>query len=66
MGLLRSGEVLRELERRKVRISRKTLARYVHDKIIPEDYVVIEKRGFRKYFFFKPEVIDYLEKKLGA
>ncbi|MDQ7083081.1 MAG: hypothetical protein Q9N34_09195 [Aquificota bacterium] len=64
---MKSGEVLeKELERRNVKISRKALTNYVHKRIIPEDFVIIEKRGFRKYFYFKPEVVDLLERKLSA
>ncbi len=66
MELLRTKEVVELLRRRSVEVSDRTIVRYVREGFIPVEYVIIKRRGRRKYFLFKPEVVDYLEKKLSA
>jgi len=62
--LLSYKEVLERLEKRGIKMSRSAL-KYWRDKgFIPEQYYVIELHGTRKYFYYKPEVIDYIVRKI--
>jgi len=63
--LLMAREVVKLLEEKGIKLSETTLRRYLYRKIIPDKFIVYEKRGMRTYYFFKPEVVDYLVEKLG-
>ena len=62
--LLIAGEVIALLKEKGIKLSESSLRRYIYKKFIPEEYIVPEKRGLKTYYYFKPEVVDYLEEKL--
>ena len=63
--LLTSFKVIEELEKRGYKISRTSLMKYVQKGYIPEDFILIERKLKRKFYYFKPEVVDYLVQKLS-
>ena len=63
--LLIAREVISLLKEKGIKLSESSLRRYIYKKFIPEKYIVSEKRGLKTYYYFKPEVIDYLLEKLG-
>ena len=62
--LLIAREVIALLKEKGIKLSESSLRRYIYKKFIPEEYIVSEKRGLKTYYYFKPEVIDYLVEKL--
>jgi len=63
-GFLRTSEVVKLLEERGLKITARTLRRYVQRKLIPKEMVKIEQRGLNVYYFFKPDVVNYLVSKI--
>ena len=62
---LSTPEVLEELEKHGIHLAKTTIYTWVERGYIPQDLVRIEKRMKRKFYYFKPEVVDYLVKKLS-
>ncbi|WP_164930908.1 hypothetical protein [Aquifex aeolicus] len=65
-GYLTSTQVLRELKERGIEISDRTLIRYVKRGFIPGELVRIKRRGLVNYYYFKPEVVDFLVQELSV
>ena len=63
--LLEIGDVLKELESRGIEINRRTFYVWVKKGKIPSSYIIKKKSLDRVRYFFKPEIIEFLEKKLG-
>ena len=62
---LKVQELLAELNKHGIHLAKTTVYTWVERGYIPENLVRIEKRMRRKFYYFKPEVIDYLLEKLG-
>lgn len=62
--LLTSRKLSRLLSEKGINVSYKTILRYAKEGFIPKDFYLIQQHGKRKYYYFKPEVIDYLLEKL--
>jgi len=62
---LKVQELLEELRKHGIHLAKTTVYTWVERGYIPENLVRIEKRMKRKFYYFKPEVIDYLLEKLG-
>ncbi len=57
-------EVLERLEEKGIKMTRAAL-KYWRDKgLIPKDYYIVEFHGTRRFFYYKPEVIDLIEEKV--
>lgn len=63
--LLEIGDVLKELESRGIEINRRTFYTWVQKGKIPSSYIIKKKSLDRIRYFFKPEIIEFLEKKLS-
>ena len=61
---LKTSEVVKLLEERGIKITSRTLRRYVQKKLIPEDMVRIEQRGWNIYYFFDSDVVDFLVERI--
>ena len=59
-------ELLKELERHGIHLAKTTIYSWVERGYIPKNLVRIEKRMRRKFYYFKPEVVDYLVEKLSG
>ena len=63
--LLKTSEVVDELENFGIKLTEASLRKYVREGFIPNSFVKLEKHGRKHFYYFKPEVIDYLLEKLG-
>jgi len=63
--MLSSLEVISELKKRGYNLSRTSLMKYVEKGYIPKRFYTIDKKMKRKFYYFKPEVVDFLVKKLS-
>jgi len=63
--LLKTSEVVNELESLGIKLTEAGLRKYVREGFIPNSFVKLEKHGRKHFYYFKPEVIDYLLEKLG-
>jgi len=63
--LLEIGEVLKELENRGIRVNRRTFYSWLEKGKIPSTYFIRKKSLDRVRYFFKPEIIDFLEERLS-
>ena len=61
---LKVQELLEELKKHGIHLAKTTVYTWVERGYIPENLVRIEKRIRRKFYYFKPEVIEYLVEKL--
>ena len=61
---LKVQELLEELKKHGIHLAKTTVYTWVERRYIPENLVRIEKRIRRKFYYFKPEVIEYLVEKL--
>jgi len=59
---LRASDIRRVLKKKGFEISWFSLYKML--KQVPSEYVITRKRFKKTYYYFKPEVVDYLEKKL--
>lgn len=65
-NFLTAFEVSKELERKAgISISPSSIRYYVQKSFIPQDLVVKQKKGKLFYYYFKPQVVDFLLEKLG-
>jgi len=62
---LRTSEVVKKLEKYGIKLTEAGLRKYVREGFIPGSFVKLEKHGRKHFYYFKPEVIDYLLEKLG-
>lgn len=63
-GYLSYREVLERLEEKGIKMTRAAL-KYWRDKgLIPKEYYIVEFHGTRRFFYYKPEVIDLIEEKV--
>lgn len=62
---LSTPEVLKELKKLGIHLAKTTIYTWVEKGYIPQDLVRIEKRMKRRFYYFKPEVVNYLVKKLS-
>jgi len=62
--LLKTSEVVNELESLGIKLTEAGLRKYVREGFIPNSFVKLEKHGRKHFYYFKPEVIDYLLEKL--
>jgi len=62
---LTSRKLSRFLSEKGINVSYRTILRYVREGFIPEDFYVVQRHGKRKFYYFKPEVVDFLVKKLS-
>jgi len=60
-GYLTTTQVLEKLREKGIELSDRTLIRYVKRGLIPEKLIKIKRRGLVNYYFFKPEVVEYLQ-----
>jgi len=58
---LTTTQVLEKLREKGIELSDRTLIRYVKRGLIPEKLIKIKRRGLVNYYFFKPEVVEYLQ-----
>ncbi|GAB6064911.1 hypothetical protein JCM9492_00030 [Aquifex pyrophilus] len=58
-------DVLKELESRGIKINRRTFYLWLEKGKIPSSYFVRRKSLDRVRYFFKPEIIDFLEERLS-
>lgn len=64
--LLNVDGLIGKLKERGIEITRSGVYYWILKGVIPEKYIVLKKRGAkRKFYYFKPEVVDYLVKKLS-
>ena len=61
-NLLTASDIRRELKKKGFEISWSTL--YGILKRVPSEYMITRKKFKKTYYFFKPEVIEYLVEKL--
>jgi len=61
---LRTSEVVEELENYGIKLTEAGLRKYVREGFIPDSFVKLEKHGRKHFYYFKPEVVDYLVRKL--
>jgi len=59
-------ELLEELKKHGINVAKTTIYTWVERGDIPKEFVRIEKRMKRKFYYFKHEVIDYLLERLGS
>jgi len=62
---LKIQELLEELKKHGIHLAKTTVYTWVEKEYIPKDLVRIDKRMKRKFYYFKPEVVDFLVKKLS-
>jgi len=62
--LLKTSEVIEELENFGIKLSGAGLRKYVREGFIPNSFVELQKHGRKHFYYFKPEVIEYLVEKL--
>lgn len=63
--LLNVDGLIEKLKEKGIEISRSGVYYWILKGVIPEEYIILKKRGAkRKFYYFKPEVIDYLVEKL--
>ena len=63
--LLEIGEVLKELEKRGIKVNRRTFYTWLEKGKIPSVYFIKKKSLDRVRYFFKPEIVEFLEEKLS-
>ncbi len=64
MVYLKATDIEEELRKRGINVSYRSILRYAQSGYIPGYFVKIERRGRKKLYFFKPEVVDFLTEKL--
>jgi len=63
--LISLSELLKELNKKGILITRSGIYYWILKGFIPKEYIKIKRLGGRKrLYYFKPEVVKYLEKKL--
>ena len=63
--LLNVDGLIGKLKEKGIEITRSGVYYWILKGVIPEEYIVLKKRGAkRKFYYFKPEVVDYLVEKL--
>lgn len=63
--LLSTPELLQELQKRGIDLNRVTLYYWIKHGKIPRNLYVVKKRLERKFYYFKPELIDFLTQRLS-
>ena len=64
--LLSTPELLEELKKRGIEISRITLYFWIKNGKIPKGFYTVKKRLERKFYYFKPEIIEFLTQRLSS
>ena len=63
--LLNVDGLIDKLKEKGIEITRSGVYYWILKGVIPEEYIVLKKRGAkRKFYYFKPEVVNYLVEKL--
>ena len=57
-------DLQRELLKRDIEVAHRTLLNYIHKGYIPEEFVIVKRKGRRRFYLLRPEVVDYLVEKL--
>ncbi|WP_164930889.1 helix-turn-helix transcriptional regulator [Aquifex aeolicus] len=64
--LLSTPELLEELKKRGIDISRVTLYFWIKKGKIPKKFYTVKKRLERQFYYFKPELVEFLTQKLSS
>lgn len=59
-NLLTLKELHRELLKRDIDIAYNTLFHYIYRGDIPDEYIIVKKKGKKRFYYFLPEAVDYL------
>ena len=57
-------DVQRELLKKNIEVAYRTLVHYIHTGFIPKDFVIVKRRGRRRLYLLRPEVVNYLVEQL--
>ncbi len=64
--LLSTPELIEELKKRGIDISRVTLYFWIKNGKIPKSFYKVKKRLERKFYYFKPELVEFLTERLSS
>ncbi|RUM28016.1 MAG: hypothetical protein DSY32_04865 [Aquifex sp.] len=59
-------QLLRELKKRGIDLNRVTLYYWIKHGKIPRNLYTVKKRLERQFYYFKPEMVDFLTQKLSS